>query len=136
MVGQWSPSCKDRKHMFVDTFFQTFHVCLGLHVVVMIAGIHVSQELFAIAILTALKPSLEHDPKDQVYVMRLLRPYGPGGKGGTCHVCIRRVCMPSEVSLESHFWGSRGGKKFQQLSFCLIQFRSTSRIVSYHQIYY
>ena len=36
----------------------------------MIAGIHLSQEIFTIDILTALKLSLEHDRK---HVLRLLR---------------------------------------------------------------
>ena len=39
----------------------------------MIAGIHTSQEIFAIDMLTALKPSLEDDRK---HVLRLLRLYG------------------------------------------------------------
>ena len=38
-----------------------------------IAGIHISQDVFANAILTALKPVPEHDPK---HVLRLLRLYG------------------------------------------------------------
>ena len=52
-------------------------------------------------------------------------------QGGTCHVCIRGCAchvFGSEISLESHFWGSKicnmnfpilGGKRFQQLSFLL-----------------
>ena len=40
-------SRKDRKHMFANRF-QSFHVCFGLHIVVMIAGIHISQDIFAI----------------------------------------------------------------------------------------
>ena len=39
----------------------------------MIAGVYISQEMFANGILTALKPSLEHDGK---HVLRLLRLYG------------------------------------------------------------
>ena len=46
-------------------------MCLGLHIVVMIAGIHISQEIFAIDMLTALKPSLEHDRKHAVQLLRL-----------------------------------------------------------------
>ena len=38
----------------------------------MIAGIRISQETFAIDMLTALKPSLEYDRK---HVLRLLRLY-------------------------------------------------------------
>ena len=41
--------------------------------VVMIAGIHISQELFAVDMLTALKSSLKHDRK---HVLRLLQLYG------------------------------------------------------------
>ena len=40
---------------------------------VIIAGVYHSQEMFAVGILTALKPSLEHDRK---HVLRLLRLYG------------------------------------------------------------
>ena len=39
----------------------------------MITGVYISQEMFANGVLTALKPSLEHDRK---YVLRLLRLYG------------------------------------------------------------
>ena len=38
----------------------------------MIAGIHISQEIFTNDMITALKPSLEHDRK---HVLRLLRLY-------------------------------------------------------------
>ena len=41
--------------------------------VVMIAGIHISQETFAIDVLTALKSSLEQCRK---HALRLLRLYG------------------------------------------------------------
>ena len=51
--------------------FKAFHVSLGLHIVVMIAGIHVSQEIFAIDMLTALKPSLENDCKHALRLGRL-----------------------------------------------------------------
>ena len=47
--------------MFANRFFLGFHLCLGLHIVAMIAGIHSSQEIFAIDMLTGLKPSLEQD---------------------------------------------------------------------------
>ena len=50
-------SLKDRKHMFANRFLN-FHLCLSLHIFVMIAGIHISQEIFAIDMLTALKSSL------------------------------------------------------------------------------
>ena len=49
----------------------------GFHIIVMIAGIHISQEIFAIDMLTALKPSLEHDCK---HVLRLLRLCLDGGQ--------------------------------------------------------
>ena len=39
----------------------------------MIAGIHISQEIFAIDVLTALKSSSEHRRK---HILRLLQPYG------------------------------------------------------------
>ena len=39
----------------------------------MIASVYISQEMLANDILTALKPSLEHDRK---HVLRLLRLYG------------------------------------------------------------
>ena len=42
----------------------------------MIAGIHRSQEIFAIDMLTAIKLSLEHDSK---HVVQLLRLYGIQG---------------------------------------------------------
>ena len=41
----------------------------------MIAGIHISQEIFAIDMLKALKPSLEHYRK---HVLRLSRLYLDG----------------------------------------------------------
>ena len=50
--------------MFANTFFK-----LSL----MMTGIHISQEIFAIDMLRALKPSLEHDRK---YVLRILRLCG------------------------------------------------------------
>ena len=39
----------------------------------MITGIHILQEMFAIDVLRAFKPSLKHDCK---HVLRLLRLYG------------------------------------------------------------
>ena len=56
--------------MVANTFF---HGRLGLHIVVMIAGIHISQEIFAIDVLTALKSCLEQRRK---HVLQLSRPYG------------------------------------------------------------
>ena len=49
-------SRKDPKHMFVNTLFKLSNVCLGLHIVVMIAAIHISQQIFAIDMLPASKP--------------------------------------------------------------------------------
>ena len=63
-------SRKDRKHMVANKFFKAFQVCLGLHMVVMIAGIHISHEIFANDISTT---SSENDCK---HVLRLLRLYG------------------------------------------------------------
>ena len=54
-------------------FFKLFQVRLGLHKVLIIAGVYISKEMFANGILTALKPSLEHDHKP---VLQLLRLYG------------------------------------------------------------
>ena len=62
-------SCKNGKDMFADKFLLSFlRICLGLHIVVMMACIHILQEIFAIDMLTVLKPFLEHDQK---HVMRL-----------------------------------------------------------------
>ena len=54
-------SRKDRKHMPANTFLKLSSYTLVFSLVVMIIGIHISQELFAIDMLTALKSSLEHD---------------------------------------------------------------------------
>ena len=57
-------------------FFYAFCVCLGLHIVVMIAGIHILQEISAIVMLTVfLKPFLEHDCE---HVSRLSRLFLDG----------------------------------------------------------
>ena len=63
-------SREDPKHMVTNTFRNTFHVRVGLHIVVMIAGIHISEEISAIDVFTALKSYLEHRRK---HVLRLLR---------------------------------------------------------------
>ena len=64
-------SRKDRKHMVANTFFKPFMLCLGLYIVVMISGIHISQEIFAIDVLTTLTSSpLEQRRK---HVLRSLR---------------------------------------------------------------
>ena len=56
----WKPglhrSCEDCKHMFANTFFK-------LSTYGLVVGIHISQEIVAIDMLTASKPSLEHDRK-------------------------------------------------------------------------
>ena len=53
--------------MVANTFFKlfTYAFVFGLHIVVMITcnSIHISQEIFAIDVVTALKSSLEQCPK-------------------------------------------------------------------------
>ena len=44
----------------------------------MIAGIHILQEIFAIDMLTVLKPFLEHDRKDVSGLSRFLFRWRPG----------------------------------------------------------
>ena len=68
-------SCQNRKHMFADMFRLSFLRMPCLHIVVMIAGIHILQEIFAIDMLTVLKPFLEHDRK---HVLRLSRLFLDG----------------------------------------------------------
>ena len=68
-------SCKDRKHIVTNTFLGAFQVYLDIHIVVMMAGIRISQEIFAIGELTALEPTLslvsiysklhDHDTKNK-----------------------------------------------------------------------
>ena len=65
-------SRKDRKHMFVNTFFQAVRVWLGLRIIVMIPSSDLSQGIFEVGILKALKSSLELSGKD---VLRWLRPH-------------------------------------------------------------
>ena len=60
-------------HMVANTFFKLSQVYLGIHMVVMMAGIHISQEIFAIDVLRALKSTLEQRRK---HVLRLLQLYG------------------------------------------------------------
>ena len=58
----WSPyKCQGFQAHVCEKVFKAFRSYLGLHIAVMIAGIYISQEIFAIDMLTALKPSLEHD---------------------------------------------------------------------------
>ena len=82
-------SIKDRKHMVAKHVFQAFHVSLGIHTVIMIPSIHISKEIFAIDVLTALKPSLEHC---RLHVLRCLRLYGD-------EVCDLQVIMVLGTSL-------------------------------------
>ena len=50
--------------MVANTFIKLFaYALLGLHMVVMIASIHISQEIFTIDVLTALKSSLNRRRK-------------------------------------------------------------------------
>ena len=55
----------------------------------MIAGIYISQEMFANDVSTALKPSLEHDPK---HVLRLLRLYEDQAKFNLLKL---QTCIPT-----------------------------------------
>ena len=45
------------------SFKLSAYALILIHIVVMIAGIHILQEIFAIDTLTVLKPYLEHDRK-------------------------------------------------------------------------
>ena len=58
--------------MFANIFL-SFYVFLDLHIDVMIAGIHIPQDIFVIDMLTVLETSLEHD---RMHVVRLLPLYG------------------------------------------------------------
>ena len=70
----WSPYKSQRSQAHASKHvFEAFQVCLGLLMAVMIARIHISQKLFAIDMLAALKSSLEHHRK---HVLRLLQLYG------------------------------------------------------------
>ena len=50
-------SRKDRKHMVANMFLSFPGMSPGLHIVVSDCSVHISQEIFANDILTALKPS-------------------------------------------------------------------------------
>ena len=77
----------------------------------MIASIHILQEIFAIDVLRALKPSLKHDCK---HVLRLLRLYGDQAKelsnifaGFTMSLCMLKlwvtlITLPPEFILISN----------------------------------
>ena len=57
----------------------------------MIAGVHISKEMFADGILTALKPSLQHDRK---HVLRLLRLCGDQALiYSSCK--LKTLCIPT-----------------------------------------
>ena len=58
--------------------FYAFQVYLGIHIVVVMAGIPTSQEIFAIGVLTALRPSLKHDSKHILGLLRLCRDQALG----------------------------------------------------------
>ena len=47
--------------------FHCWACTLGLQIVLMITGSHISREIFSIYMLTALKPYLEHDRKQGLY---------------------------------------------------------------------
>ena len=89
----FSVSCKDRKHMFANTFLLS---CLRIYIVVMIVGIHISQEIFAIDMLTVLKPFLEHDRK---LVLRLSRLHLDGDQASIS--CGLYIFCPLDISVES-----------------------------------
>ena len=78
-------SCKDGKHMVANTFFKlfTYAFVFGIHIVAMITcnSIHISQEIFAIDVLTALKSSLEQCQK---HVLGLLWLYGDQAQADQC----------------------------------------------------
>ena len=61
------PYLYNLKYMFVTMCLRSLRLIwrpgFGLHTVVMIAGVYISQVMFANGMLTALKPSLEHDRK-------------------------------------------------------------------------
>ena len=63
----------------------------------MIAGIYISQEIFANDILTALKPSLEHDRK---HVMLLLQLYGDQALQNRFCCITFIVCSTTVVEVE------------------------------------
>ena len=63
-------SCEDRKRTFMNTFSKLSRYGL---VDVLIPSIDLSQEIFEIDILKALKPFLEHNRK---HYLRLLQLYG------------------------------------------------------------
>ena len=50
-------SRKDRKHMAANMFFSFPGMSPGIHIVVNDCSVHISKEIFANDILTALKPS-------------------------------------------------------------------------------
>ena len=79
--------------MLANTFLKlSACVFLDLHIVVMIADVHISQEIFAIDMLTALKPSLEYDRK---HVLRLLRLYRDQASERTPILKIKALLMDS-----------------------------------------
>ena len=105
-------SCKDGKHMVANTFFKLFRYALvfGLHIVVMIRcnSIHISQEILAIDVLTALKSSLEQRRK---HVLGFLRLYGDQAQAHQCKdsgvitswYCLRSFAgSPISTSNSSH----------------------------------
>ena len=110
-------SCKDGKHTVATTFFKLFMCAFvfGLHIpiVVMITcnSIHISQEIFVIDVLTALKSSLEQRMK---HVLGLLRLYGDQAQADqckeqfsgviTCRYCLRSFAgSPISIILSHKF---------------------------------
>ena len=74
---------KARKHMFESMFFLAVQAWLGRHIIVMIPSIDVSQEIFAVDILVAVKYSWKHRCK---HVLQMLRPYGDKAKPGFYYI--------------------------------------------------
>ena len=80
-------SCKDGKHTVATTFFKLFMCAFvfGLHILIVVMitwnSIHISQEIFVIDVLTALKSSLEQRMK---HVLGLLRLYGDQAQADQC----------------------------------------------------
>ena len=70
----WSPYKSYRSQAPVcEHVFQAIQIWLGLHIIAMITNIDVSQEIFTMYILKALKSFLKHHRK---HVLRLLQLYG------------------------------------------------------------
>ena len=96
-------SRKDRKQMVANQFSKLFRIS-RLHTVVMIAGIHISQKIFAIDVLIALKSSF-FEQRRKPHVLRLLRLYGDQflSRGYACNISTRLSLL---VPLAEHHLSS------------------------------